>query len=48
MKEADMETAGDLIHEVLCNMGNAKTYASVAAKVETLCRRYPLYAELQS
>lgn len=48
MKEAEMEAVGDLIHEVLCDMGNTKTYAAVAAKVEALCRHFPLYAELQS
>ncbi len=47
MKEAEMEYIGDLINEVLTHIGNKDVYKSVAAKVEELCTRFPLYAELQ-
>ncbi len=46
MKEADMDTIGELIDEVLRNIGNKKTYAEVAEKVKHLCNRFPLYTQL--
>jgi glycine hydroxymethyltransferase len=47
MKEPEMRTVGDLIHEVLSNMGNAQVHAGVMAKVRTLCTGFPLYPDLQ-
>ncbi len=47
MKEKEMEEVGDLINEVVCNIGKKDVYASVAKKVEQLCLRFPLYPELQ-
>jgi len=47
MKEAEMEEVGKLIHEVLSHPGETAIGRSVAARVETLCRRFPLYPELQ-
>ncbi len=46
MKEGEMEYIGDLINEVIENIGNPNVYKSVAKKVEELCVKFPLYAEL--
>ncbi|MDL1892099.1 serine hydroxymethyltransferase [Sphingobacteriales bacterium CHB3] len=46
MKEGEMEYIGDLINEVIENIGNPDVYKSVAKKVEELCVKFPLYAEL--
>jgi glycine hydroxymethyltransferase len=46
MKEPEMELVGDMIHEVLTNMGKGNVYAGVAARVATLCGRFPLYPDL--
>jgi glycine hydroxymethyltransferase len=43
MKEAEMEVVGELINEVITNIGKDDVYKSVAKKVETLCTRFPLY-----
>ncbi len=48
MKEAEMDSIGDLINEVLTHVGNKAVYQSVARKVEELCTRFPLYPELQT
>lgn len=48
MKEAEMEYIGDLINEVVVNMGKKDVYASVAKKVEKLCGGFPLYPELHA
>ena len=48
MKEAEMEYIGELINEVIVNIGKHDVYKSVAKKVEELCVKFPLYAELQS
>ena len=48
MSEAEMDTIGDMINEVLANIGKKAVYAAVAENVKTLCRRFPLYSELQS
>jgi glycine hydroxymethyltransferase len=48
MREAEMDTVGDMINEALANVGKKAVYASVAENVRTLCRRFPLYTELQS
>jgi len=47
MKEPEMEYIGELIDEVIVNIRKKDVYATVAKKVEELCRRFPLYAELQ-
>jgi len=47
MKEKEMEQVAEYINEVLTHMGASTTYASVAKNIETLCRRFPLYPELQ-
>jgi glycine hydroxymethyltransferase len=47
MKEEEMEAVGDLIDEVVRNIGKKDVYASVARKVEQLCLRFPLYPELR-
>ncbi|MBI4535961.1 MAG: serine hydroxymethyltransferase [Ignavibacteriae bacterium] len=47
MREAEMEYIGELIDEVIRNIGTEAIYASVAKKVEELCARFPLYAELR-
>ena len=47
MKEAEMEFVGELINEVIVNVGKTDVYSSVAKRVEQLCKRFPLYSELQ-
>ena len=47
MKEAEMEQIGLLIDEVITRLGDTGVYRSVAARVEELCLRFPLYPELQ-
>jgi len=48
MKETEMRQIGALIDEVLSRVGDTKMYASVAARVEELCKRFPLYPDLQA
>ena len=48
MKEQEMNQVGDFIQEVLSQIGSASVSASVAKRVEELCRKFPLYPELQS
>jgi glycine hydroxymethyltransferase len=48
MKESEMDYIGDLINDVLTHIGNKAVYQSVAAKVEELCTRFPLYPELHN
>jgi glycine hydroxymethyltransferase len=48
MKETEMHQIGALIDEVLSRVGDTKMYASVAARVEELCKRFPLYPDLQA
>ncbi|MBS4029285.1 MAG: serine hydroxymethyltransferase [Ignavibacteriales bacterium] len=43
MKEREMEIVGELIDEVLRNVGNKKVYEDVAEKVKALCLGFPLY-----
>lgn len=43
MKEREMKAVGNLIHEVLSNMGNDGRYRSVEQKVRELCEPFPLY-----
>ncbi|MFA5832631.1 MAG: serine hydroxymethyltransferase [Bacteroidota bacterium] len=47
MKENDMKIVGDLIDEVLRNVGKADVYESVKKKVADLCSGFPLYKDLQ-
>jgi len=47
MKENDMKVVGDLIDEVLCNVGKTDVYESVKKKVADLCSGFPLYKDLQ-
>jgi len=47
MKELEVEYIGELIDEVIINMGKKDVYPSVAKKVEELCAKFPLYPELQ-
>ncbi len=47
MKEKEMEHIGDLINEVITNIGKTDVYASVAKKVEELSTSFPLYPELR-
>jgi glycine hydroxymethyltransferase len=46
MKEPEMETVGELIDEVLRNIGKTSVYQDVEQKVMQLCQRFPLYSEL--
>ncbi|MBI5471792.1 MAG: serine hydroxymethyltransferase [Ignavibacteriae bacterium] len=48
MKEPEMEYIGELINEVINNIGKHEVYKSVAKKVEELCVKFPLYQELQN
>jgi len=41
----EMETIGDLIHQVLRNPSDEGVIAGVRREVEALCRRFPLYPE---
>jgi glycine hydroxymethyltransferase len=45
MKEPEMEIVGELIDEVLKNIGNDKVCKTVEEKVKLLCERFPLYKE---
>ena len=46
MKENEMKIVGDLIDEVLRNVGKTDVYESVKKKVADLCSGFPLYKEL--
>lgn len=46
MKENEMKIVGDLIDEVLSNMGKNDVYESVKKKIVDLCSGFPLYKEL--
>ena len=46
MDEAAMDEVGDLIGEALEQAGNESGLADVKRRVETLCGRFPLYADL--
>jgi glycine hydroxymethyltransferase len=47
MKEAEMEYVGELINEVVTNMGKTDVYKAVAKKVEDLCSKFALYPQLR-
>src|SRR5271169_659210 len=44
MKEMEMELVGDLIDEVLKNIGSVSVYKDVEQKVKQLCEKFPLYS----
>jgi glycine hydroxymethyltransferase len=46
MREAEMETIGELIDEVIRNSGKESVYRTVRDHVRELCARFPLYPEL--
>jgi glycine hydroxymethyltransferase len=48
MRESEMEMIGDLIDQVIRNLGNQKTYQDVRESVRHLCKKFPLYSELLS
>jgi glycine hydroxymethyltransferase len=48
MKEQEMEIVGDLIDEVLKNIGKTNVYKDVENKVKHLCSKFPLYPELRN
>jgi len=43
MKETEMEMIGDLINQVLKNIGNDSVYEKVRSSIYELCQRFPLY-----
>lgn len=47
MKEPEMIIIAELINRVLTNIGNEKIYKEVENVVAQLCKRFPLYPELQ-
>jgi len=47
MGEEEMRYIAELIDRVLTNLGNQSVYAAVRAEVAELCRRFPLYPELE-
>ena len=46
MKEKEMEMIGELIDQVIRNVGNEKMYGEVKESVKHLCEKFPLYPEL--
>jgi glycine hydroxymethyltransferase len=47
MGEEEMRYIAELIDRVLTNLGNESVYTAVRAEVAELCRRFPLYPELE-
>jgi glycine hydroxymethyltransferase len=47
MTEPEMDIIGDMIDTVLSNTGKPAVYETTAENVKALCKRFPLYAELQ-
>jgi glycine hydroxymethyltransferase len=47
MKEPEMEIVGELIDEVLRNVGKTDVYRDVSEKVKQLCLQFPLYNQQQ-
>jgi glycine hydroxymethyltransferase len=43
----EMQLIAELIDRVLSNIGNEEVYAAVRREVAELCRRFPIYAELE-
>lgn len=48
MKEPEMELIAEMINKVLSNIGNEKIYKEVEQSVIELCKKFPLYPELQN
>jgi len=48
MKEKEMEYIGELIDEVITNLGKTDLYRAVASKVGDLCLKFQLYPDLIS
>jgi glycine/serine hydroxymethyltransferase len=47
MKESEMETVAEMIDTVLSRIKEPSVGAEIAAGVEELCKRFPLYPETQ-
>jgi glycine/serine hydroxymethyltransferase len=47
MREPEMDQIGDLIARVLASPEDAGALGMVKDEVERLCRKFPLYPELQ-
>jgi glycine hydroxymethyltransferase len=47
MREAEMDLVGDLIARVLASPDDERALGIVKQEVERLCRKFPLYPELQ-
>jgi glycine/serine hydroxymethyltransferase len=45
MREAEMDTIGELFARALQTPEDDRALAMVRAEVETLCRKFPLYQE---
>jgi glycine/serine hydroxymethyltransferase len=45
MREAEMETIGELISRALKTPEDETALGAIRAEVETLCRKFPLYPE---
>jgi glycine/serine hydroxymethyltransferase len=45
MREAEMDTIGELITRALTAPTDERALAMVRTEVETLCRKFPLYPE---
>jgi glycine hydroxymethyltransferase len=48
MREPEMDQIGDLIARVLASPEDERTVRTVKDEVERLCRKFPLYPELQA
>jgi glycine hydroxymethyltransferase len=48
MREAEMDQVGDLIARVLASPEDDRALKMVRDEVERLCRKFPLYPELQA
>lgn len=46
MKESEMKIVGELIDEVISNIGKREVYESVKKKVAELCSAFPLYKDV--
>jgi glycine hydroxymethyltransferase len=47
MRENEMDLIGDLIARVLASPDDDRVLSTVKGEVERLCKRFPLYQELQ-
>jgi glycine hydroxymethyltransferase len=47
MKESEMEIIGDLIDQVLMNIGNESVYHQVRSTIHEMCKQFPLYSMSQ-